>query len=88
MAEEGEGRSIITPLLLLFIIYYLGAPIWLVILLSFWYYGLVYAESNGILDRFDATRALGIILMIRTRRGMRLLEFISKPKRLSNTLST
>jgi len=81
MAEEGEGRSIITPLLLLFIIYYLGAPIWLVILLSFWYYGLVYAESNGILDRFDATRALGIILMIRTRRGMRLLEFISKPKR-------
>jgi membrane-associated protease RseP (regulator of RpoE activity) len=41
----------------------------------------VYAESTGVLDRFDATRALGVILMIRTRRGMRLLEFISKPKR-------
>jgi len=81
MAEEAEGRGILVPLLLLFLLYSLGTPIWLVVLFAIWYYGLVYAESNGILDRFDATRALGVILMIRTRRGMRLLEFISKPKR-------
>lgn len=81
MAEEAEGRSFIIPLLLLFLFYSLGAPIWLVILFSLWYFGLVYAEANGILDRFDATRALGIVLMVRTRRGMRLLESISKPKK-------
>ncbi len=81
MAEEEGGRGIFVPILLLFLAYSLGAPVWLVILLGIWYSGLVYAESAGILDRFDATRALGVILMIRTKRGMRLLDFISKPKR-------
>ncbi len=81
MAEDTGGRGILLPLLLLFLVYSLGAPIWLVILFGLWYSGLVYAESTGVLDRFDATRALGVILMIRTRRGMRLLESISKPKR-------
>ena len=81
MAEDAGGRGILFPLLLLFLVYSLGTPIWLVILFGLWYSGLVYAESTGVLDRFDATRALGVILMIRTRRGMRLLEFISKPKR-------
>jgi len=81
MAEEVESRGILVPLLLLFLAYSLGAPIWLVILIGMWYSGLVYAESTGVLDRFDATRALGVILMIRTKRGMRLLDFVSKPKR-------
>jgi hypothetical protein len=81
MAEEAGSRGVLVPLLLLFLAYSLGAPIWLVVMLGIWYAGLVYAESEGILDRFDATRALGVILMIRTRRGMRLLDFVSKPKR-------
>tara|TARA_B100001094_G_scaffold333158_1_gene409136 strand:+ start:2973 stop:4544 length:1572 start_codon:yes stop_codon:yes gene_type:complete len=81
MAEEAGSRGLLVPLLLLFLAHSLGAPIWLVVMLGIWYAGLVYAESAGILDRFDATRALGVILMIRTRRGMRLLDFVSKPKR-------
>ena len=81
MAEQGENRSILIPLLLLFLVYNLGAPVWLVALLAIWYSGLLYAESAGLLDKMDATRALGIILMIRTRRGMRLLESVSKPRR-------
>jgi hypothetical protein len=83
MAEEAESRGILVPLLLLFLAYSLGAPIWLVILLGMWYSGLVYAESTGVLDRFDATRALGVILMIRTKRGMRLLEPVQDPRGLS-----
>ena len=81
MAEDAGGRGIFFPLLLLFLAHSLGAPIWLLVMIGIWYSGLVYAESNGILDRLDATRAMGIILMIRTRRGMRLLDFVSKPKR-------
>lgn len=81
MAEDAESRGILIPLLLLLLAYTLGVPIWLVILFGLWYSGLVYAESTGVLDRFDATRALGVILMIRTRRGMRLLDYVSKPKR-------
>ena len=81
MAEEPGSRGILVPLLLLFLAHSLGAPIWLVVMLGMWYAGLVYAESAGLLDRFDATRALGVILMIRTKRGMRLLDFVSKPKR-------
>ena len=77
MAEQGENRSILIPLLLLFLVYNLGAPVWLVALLAIWYSGLLYAESTGLLDKMDATRALWVILMIRTRRGMRLLESIS-----------
>jgi len=81
MAEEPERRSILIPLLLLYLTWYMGVPIWLVVLIGIWYSALVYAESAGILDRFDATRALGVILMVRTRRGMRVLEAISKHKR-------
>ena len=77
----GEDRSILIPLLLLFMVYSLGAPVWLVAFLAIWYSGLLYAESAGLLDKMNATRALGIILMIRTRRGMRLLESVSQPRR-------
>ena len=81
MAAEPGSRGILVPLLLLFLAHSLGAPIWLIVLIAVWYSGLVYAESTGTLDRFDATRAMGVILMIRTKRGMRLLDFVSKPKR-------
>ena len=79
MAAEPGSRGILVPLLLLFLAHSLGAPIWLIVLIAVWYSGLVYAESTGALDRFDATRAMGVILMIRTKRGMRLLDFFSKP---------
>ena len=82
MAEEpNERRSVLIPILLLYLTWYMGVPIWLVFLIGIWYSALVYAESAGILDRYDATRALGVILMIRTRRGMRVLEGISKHRR-------
>lgn len=38
-------------------------------------------EANGQLDRWNATRALGFILMVRTRRGQVTLEAISRPRR-------
>ena len=81
MAEQERDRSILIPLILLFMVYSLGAPVWLVAFLAIWYSGLLYAESAGLLDKMNATRALGIILMIRTRRGMRLLESVSQPRR-------
>ena len=81
MAEEAGSRGILVPLLLLLLAHSLGAPIWLLVIIGIWYSGLVYAESSGLLDRLDATRAMGVILMIRTRRGMRFLDFVSTPKR-------
>ncbi len=81
MAEEAGSRGILVPLLLLLLAHSLGAPIWLLVIIGIWYSGLVYAESSGLLDRLDATRAMGVILMIRTRRGMRLLDYVSRPKR-------
>ena len=79
MSEQGEDRSILIPLLLYS--WYSWVHRLLVVLLAIWYSGLLYAESAGLLDRMNATRALGIILMIRTRRGMRLLESVSKPRK-------
>ena len=42
---------------------------------------LVILEKRGVLDRWNATRVLGFILMIRTNRGQIALEKISKPRR-------
>ena len=36
MAEQERDRSILIPLLLLFMVYSLGAPIWLVAFLAIW----------------------------------------------------
>lgn len=43
---------------------------------------LTILEKKGILDRWNATRVLGFILMIRTKRGQVTLEKISRPRRL------
>ena len=32
------------------------------------------------LDRWDATRVMGIVLMVRTKRGQRVLEAVSRPR--------
>ncbi|HIC75374.1 MAG TPA: hypothetical protein EYO98_02015 [Candidatus Poseidoniales archaeon] len=57
------------------------APLWIVVLIGAWYLGLLVLERRGILDRWNATRALGIILMLRTNRGKRVLERVSQPRR-------
>jgi len=50
-------------------------------LLLGWYVLIKTWERNGTLDRWNATRALGIVLMVRTQRGQRLLERMAKPRR-------
>ena len=42
---------------------------------------LLILERKGVLDRWNATRVLGFILMIRTKRGQITLENISRPRR-------
>ena len=46
-----------------------------------WYWGLITLENNGTLDNWDATRVLGFILMIRTKKGRIFLDSISKYRR-------
>jgi membrane-associated protease RseP (regulator of RpoE activity) len=53
----------------------------LLFLLIGWYILIKTWERNGTLDRWNATRALGIVLMIRTQRGQRLLDRLAKPRK-------
>tara|TARA_B100000767_G_C19769861_1_gene539377 strand:- start:248 stop:1711 length:1464 start_codon:yes stop_codon:yes gene_type:complete len=47
-----------------------------------WYFLLKYWESSGKLDQWNASRVLfGMVLMLRTSKGKKSLEFISKPRR-------
>jgi len=48
---------------------------------AFWYLALIQLEQRGILDRWNATRILGVILMVRTKQGHRMLDRIAKPRR-------
>ena len=57
------------------------APLWVVGIIAAWYFGLVYLEQNGTLDRWNATRVLGMILMVRTGRGKVALEKMARPRR-------
>jgi len=50
-------------------------------LLIGWYVLIRTWERNGTLDRWNATRALGIVLMVRTQRGQRLLDRLAKPRK-------
>ncbi|MDP6220167.1 MAG: site-2 protease family protein, partial [Candidatus Thalassarchaeaceae archaeon] len=82
MGREGRGRvSFLLPMLLLYTLYLLGAPLFLLVLIGAWYVALVTLESMGSLDRMDATRLLGIILMLRTGRGRRVLDRVSSNRR-------
>ena len=47
--------------------------VWLVILSKM--------QRSGYLDKLNATKALGFILMLRTQRGIRVLERVSKPRK-------
>tara|TARA_B100001750_G_C15515818_1_gene607078 strand:+ start:2357 stop:3850 length:1494 start_codon:yes stop_codon:yes gene_type:complete len=81
--EEGDaGSSRYLRLIILIIAGILAVKIhWSILLLVGWYFLLKQLETNGILDRWNASRVLGILLMIRTERGQKVLDFISKPKR-------
>ena len=57
------------------------APLWMIIVIACWYFSLVYLEFNGTLDKWNATRVLGIILMLRTGRGKVALEQFSRPRK-------
>ena len=49
-------------------------------LIVVWYILLKVLEEYGVLDRWDASRILGIVLMVRIKRGQRVLETISRPR--------
>ena len=80
-AEDPQRRSFLFPILILYLIWLLGVPLIGVVLIGTWFVTLQIAEEKGILDRWDATRVLGGILMVRTKRGKGVLEFISRTKR-------
>jgi len=51
------------------------------LLIMVWYLILRRWEANGQLDKWNATRVFGAILMVRTSKGKKTLEMISKPKK-------
>ena len=50
-------------------------------LILLWYIVLKNWERRGVLDRWNATRVFGVILMIRSNKGLDALEKISKPRK-------
>ena len=69
------------PLFFLLMLYLVGIPLWIIILIGIWYFSIISLESTGYLDKIDATRVLGFILMIRTKKGKSILDRISSFKR-------
>ncbi|MDA1167675.1 MAG: site-2 protease family protein, partial [archaeon] len=51
------------------------------ILFVSWYIFLRILERNGTLDKWNASRALGFVLMVRTHRGQKALETLAKPRK-------
>jgi len=79
--EEASVMSHLLPMISIYFFYLLGLPIWAAIIMIIWYSVLIILENNGTLDNWDATRVLGFILMIRTKKGRIFLEKISKYRR-------
>ena len=46
-----------------------------------WLIFLSRIQKNGYLDKINATKALGFILMLRTQKGLKLLDQLSKPRK-------
>ncbi len=76
--EEGSAMNHLLPMISIYFFYLLGLPIWGAIIMIVWYSLLITLENNGTLDNWDATRVLGFILMIRTKKGRIFLEKVSK----------
>ena len=49
--------------------------------LILWYISILFLDRNGYLERWDCSRVLGIILMIRTNKGKETADFIARPRR-------
>ena len=79
--EEGSLMNHLLPMISIYFFYLLGLPIWGAIIMIIWYSALISLENNGTLDNWDATRVLGFILMIRTKKGRVILERVSKYRR-------
>ena len=79
--EVGSVMNHLLPMISIYFFYLLGLPIWGAIIMIIWYSVLIILENNGTLDNWDATRVLGFILMIRTKKGRIFLEKISKYRR-------
>ena len=80
--EQGLSLNQLLFIVLLGLFWINGwAPLWTVLLVSIWYLSLIWLEQNGTLDKWNASRALGIILMLRTNRGKVALEKVSNPRR-------
>jgi len=54
---------------------------WVLLAIFLWWMLLRRWEADGTLDRWNASRALGFILMVRTQRGLGMLERLAKPRR-------
>ena len=52
----------------------------ILLLILSWYILLRIWENNGTLDRWNATRVFGVILMVRSKRGLNLLDKTVKPR--------
>ena len=78
--EEGGSRSYWIPLMMLYLLYVIGTPVWAVVVTGLWYIGLLHLEGGGHLDRYGVSRMLGIVLMVRTTHGQRFLERISSTR--------
>ena len=76
--EEGSLMNHLLPMISIYFFYLLGLPIWGAVIMIIWYSALITLENNGTLDNWDATRVLGFILMIRTKKGRVILERVSK----------
>nr|AIE98507.1 putative peptidase M50 family [uncultured marine group II/III euryarchaeote KM3_05_H10] len=81
MTEQGLDRQRLTELLFVMVATYLAVMIHpLLAGVVIWYIILKGLERAGVLDRWNATRVMGIVLMVRTKRGQRVLEAVSRPR--------
>ena len=66
------------PLLTLSLLYLFGMPLWAIVVVTVWYLTLLWLEDGGILDQYEISRVLGVVLMVRTKQGQGVLERVSR----------
>jgi len=79
--QEKKRNGLLLPMLFLLILYQISNSVLIVLVVAIWYFGLIFLEENGILDKWNATRVLGIILMLRTKQGQKILDIISSRRK-------
>ena len=75
--EPGQ-RSYLLPLITLSVLYLFGMPLWALTAVTVWYLALLWLEDEGVLDQYEVSRVLGVVLMVRTKQGQRVLERVSR----------